>query len=192
MSLEIIAVESKTYLGEGTHDVVITNAELENFASGDASLAVTFENLEGETHKQMMPTVGYRTWNDEGTTSKNPDFLSQAEKDSGELMEDVDANGVVKSNYAMRVKAKDAKGVLRQLKEPKRVVSAIKTKACMEIIGRLASSCGIVAGTKITEKDLVGKELQIVLQRKAYTPFGGAQTNYVRLVDTKPKVEEFV
>ena len=187
--MEIIAIESKSYLGEGTHEVVITSAELENFSSGDASLALTFENLNGETHKQMMPTVGYRTWNDEGTTSKNPDFLSQLEKDSGEFQEDVDANGVVKSNYAMRVKAKNAKGVLQQLKEPKRVVSAIKTKACMEIIGRLATSAGIVAGTKITEKALVGKELQIVLQRKAYTPFGGNATNYVRLVDTKAKEE---
>ncbi len=176
------AVSNQQWLGEGKHNVTITKAEIGEFSYGDQSLDVTFENEKGVPHLAKMPTVGYRTFNAEplvnGKEKTTADALTTEEKRSGIYAQDVDENGNVVSNYAMKVASKDAKGNLLPC-DPQRVDSEIKTKAARAIIGRLASACGFDKDQEFEESELVGKELSIVLERQV------GSGNYIRLKETK-------
>lgn len=189
--MKLIAKQHSNFIKEGKHDVTIKEVAMEKFAYNNTpALAITFENKDKQTHKQLMPVTGYRTWDEEGPEAKFPDALTAAEKQSGEFAPDVDDEGNIISNYAMRVAKKNAKGVLVNLERPMREVSVGKSEAAQDIIARLASAAGIQAGTDFdTETDLKGLELNITLGRQN-NPSDGK--SYMRVVSFATAVGEEV
>ena len=172
--MKIKVASNQAWLPEGSHDVKVVNSQLENYTYGDQTLAVTFENEKGVQHLAKMPTVGYVTFLPEADGAKNPDALTDAQRKSGEFAPDVDAEGNIVSRYAIRV-ANNVNGKLVPC-EPTRMESAVKTAAAMQIIGRLFNACGFDANQDVEHTAIIGKELNIILERKQ-----SLQGNYIRL-----------
>lgn len=190
VALTLVAKQHSNFLKEGKHDVTIKEVAMEKFSYNDTpALAITFENADKQSHKQLMPITGYRTWDEEGPEAKFPDALTAEEKQSGEFAPDVDEDGNIVSNYAMRVAKKNAKGVLVNLERPAREVSEGKSAAAQDIIARLANAAGIAPGTEFDVNDLKGLELNINLGRQNNPQDG---KSYMRVVSFAPAVGEEV
>lgn len=189
--MEFISVPNNNYLKEGKHNAIIETAVLGEYADGSTTLDCTFKSIDDETkgaiHLAKMATRGFRTYNvEENGNAKTADALTEAERASGLFGQEKDDDGNIISRYAIKV-AKMEKGKLVKLPKEQwtRVPSEVKTRSCMEIIGRLANSVGIPTGEKFSEADLVGLELTIELEKKM-----SAEGNYVRLKNTSALVEE--
>ena len=188
--MKLIAKQHSNFIKEGKHDVIIKEVAMEKFAYNNTpALAITFENKDKQTHKQLMPVTGYRTWDEEGPEAKFPDALTAAEKQSGEFAPDVDDDGNITSNYAMRVAKLNAKGQLVNLERPMREVSVGKSEAAQDIIARLANAAGIAPGAEFDTADMKGLELNITLGRQN-NPSNGK--SYMHVVSFAPAVGQEV